>query len=81
MICFLQVIGWYGTVPDLVLVHVIYGLPVTTLIFRNCLAGIATQIINEAMTGAVVAALPTALICVFLGRYFTRGMLAGSVRG
>jgi len=152
LIRFLQMIGWYGTVPGLVLVHVIYGLPVTTLIFRNYFAGIPTEIIeaarvdgagvmqtfwrvilplappafvvvcifqftniwndflfgvtvvpspkyqpvtvapnnlsgsfsvdwNVVMAGAVVAALPTALIYIFLGRYFIRGMLAGSVKG
>jgi glucose/mannose transport system permease protein len=48
LIRFLQVIGWYGTVPGLVLVHVIYGLPVTTLIFRNYFAGIPTEIIEAA---------------------------------
>lgn len=152
LIRFLQAIGWYGKVPGLVLVHVIYGLPVTTLIFRNYFAGIPTEIIeaarvdgagvlqtfwrvimplsppafvvvcifqftniwndflfgvtvvpnpkaqpvtvalnnlsgsfsvdwNVVMAGAVVAALPTALIYIFLGRYFIRGLLAGSVKG
>lgn len=152
LIRFLQTIGWYGKVPGLVLVHVIYGLPVTTLIFRNYFAGIPTEIIeaarvdgagvlqtfwrvilplappafvvvcifqftniwndflfgvtivpspkyqpvtvalnnlsgsfsvdwNVVMAGAVVAALPTALIYIFLGRYFIRGLLAGSVKG
>ena len=33
------------------------------------------------MAGAVLAALPTALIYIFLGRYFVRGMLAGSMKG
>jgi glucose/mannose transport system permease protein len=33
------------------------------------------------MAGAVIAALPTALIYIFLGKFFVRGMLAGSVKG
>ena len=33
------------------------------------------------MAGAVVTALPTALIYVVLGRYFIRGLMAGSVKG
>jgi len=32
---FLQMINLYGTIPGLILVHVVYGLPITTLIFRN----------------------------------------------
>jgi glucose/mannose transport system permease protein len=152
LVRFLQMTGLYGKVPGLVLVHVIYGLPVTTLIFRNYFANIPTEIIeaarvdgagvlqtfwsvmlplappcfvvvaifqftniwndflfgvtvvpnpkaqpvtvalnnlsgsfsvdwNVVMAGAVVAALPTALIYILLGRYFIRGVLAGSVKG
>jgi glucose/mannose transport system permease protein len=33
------------------------------------------------MAGAVVAALPTAIIYVALGRFFIRGLMAGSVKG
>ena len=33
------------------------------------------------MAGAVIAALPTALVYIFLGRFFIRGMLAGSAKG
>lgn len=33
------------------------------------------------MAAAVIAALPTALVYVFLGRYFIRGLLAGSLKG
>jgi glucose/mannose transport system permease protein len=131
---------------------VIYGIPVTTLIFRNFYANIPTEMIEEArvdgaemwttftrimlplsapafvvvgifqftniwndflfgvtvvpnpaaqpvtialnnlsgsfsvdwnvvMAGAVVAALPTAVIYILLSRYFIRGLLAGSVKG
>jgi glucose/mannose transport system permease protein len=36
---------------------------------------------NVVMAGAVVAALPTAKIYILLGRFFIRGILAGSVKG
>lgn len=148
----LQVLGLYGTIPGLVLVHVIYGIPITTLIFRNYFAGVPTELLDAArvdgagvittflrvmlplsipafvvvgifqftniwndflfgvtvvpnpaaqpvtialnnlsgtfsvewnvvMAGAVVAALPTAIIYILLGRFFIRGILAGSVKG
>jgi glucose/mannose transport system permease protein len=152
LVRFLQSIHLYGTVPGLVLVHVIYGIPVTTLIFRNYFAGFPDELTeaarvdgagiirvftsimlplalpafvvvgifqftniwndflfgitvvqnptaqpvtvalnnlsgsfsvdwNVVMAGAVIAALPTALIYIFLGRYFVRGLLAGSLKG
>jgi len=152
LVRFLQIIHLYGTIPGLVLVHVIYGIPITTLMFRNYFAGVPTELIeaasvdgsglmmtfwkvmlplsvpafivvgifqftniwndflfgvtvvpnpaaqpitialnnlsgsfsvdwNVVMAGAVVAALPTALVYIFLGRYFVRGLLAGSVKG
>jgi glucose/mannose transport system permease protein len=152
LVRFLQLIGLYGTIPGLILVHVVYGLPITTLMFRNYFAGVPSELIeaarvdgagllrifwgvmlplsvpayvvvgifqftniwndflfgvtvvsnpaaqpitialnnlsgsfsvdwNVVMAGAVVAALPTALVYIFLGRYFVRGLLAGSVKG
>lgn len=36
---------------------------------------------NLPMAGALLAALPTLLVYIFLGRYFIRGLLAGSVKG
>jgi glucose/mannose transport system permease protein len=145
-------IGLYGGIPGLVVVHVIYGLPITTLIFRNYYAEVPTEMIeagaidgagffgvyrhivfpismpgfvvviiwqftqiwneflfavtltsgtkfepitvalsnlaggravqwNLPMAGAIMAALPTLLVYLFLGRYFIRGLLAGSVKG
>lgn len=148
---FIRSIGLYGSLWGLILVHVIYGLPITTLIFRNYYAEIPdemveagridgagffgiyrhivfplsvpgfvvviiwqfTQIWNEflfavtltspanqpvtvalaqlaggqavswnlPMAGALLAALPTLLVYILLGRYFIRGLLAGSVKG
>ena len=148
----LQRIELYGTIPGLVLVHVVYGIPITTLIFRNYYAGIPTELVDAAkidgasifgiytrillplslpgfvvvaiwqftsiwndflfaatvtsnpntqpvtvalnnlagsyivewnvqMAGALLAALPTLLVYIFLGRFFMRGLMAGALRG
>ncbi len=142
----------YGSIPGLILAHVIYGIPITTLIFRNYYAAIPTELIEAAridganifgiyryvlfpismpgfvvvmiwqftsiwndflfaatitsnparqpitvglnnlagsyivewnvqMAGALLAALPTLLVYIFLGRYFMRGLMAGSLKG
>lgn len=152
LIRFLQSLGWYGTIGGLIAVHVIYGIPITSLIFRNYYANLPSEIIeaarmdgagtlgafwrvilplsppafvvtgifqftniwndflfgvvivqnpkaqpvtialnnlsgsfsvdwNVVMAGAVIAALPTALIYILLGRYFISGLTAGSVKG
>lgn len=144
-------IGLYGTIQGLILVHIIYGIPITTLIFRNYYAAIPTELLEAAkvdgagflriyrsillplsasgfvvvliwqfnsvwndflfaatlttqanwpmtvalnnlagsfsvdwnvqMAGALLAAMPTLLIFIILGRYFVRGLLAGSLKG
>jgi glucose/mannose transport system permease protein len=53
--------------------------PVTVAL--NNMAG--SQIIswNLQMAGSFMAALPTLLVYIFLGRYFLRGLLAGSLKG
>lgn len=152
LIQFLQKVGLYGTIPGLAVVHIVYGLPITTLIFRNFFTGIPGELIEAArvdgagliqifrqimlplsvpafvvvgifqftniwneflfgltvitnparqpvtvalnnlsgsfsvswnimMAGAVIAALPTAIIYILLGKFFIRGMLAGSMKG
>jgi len=151
MIQFLRTIDLYNTIPGLILVHVVYGLPITTLMFRNFYANIPDSMIESAkidgasflgvfrhiiiplsitgfvvvaiwqftniwneflfavtvttgdkqpvmvalqnlsgsqivqwnvqMAGALLAALPTLLVYIFLGKYFVRGLLAGSVKG
>ena len=148
---FLRNTGLYGGLPGLILVHVVYGLPITTLIFRNFYGQIPddllesatidgagffgiygrlilplsvpafvvtviwqfTQVWNEflwavtltrpsaqpitvalanlaggqavqwnlPMAGSILAAVPTVVIYVLLGRYFIRGLLAGSLKG
>lgn len=41
-------IGMQGGLDGLILVHVIYGLPITTLIFRSYFAGISDELIDAA---------------------------------
>jgi glucose/mannose transport system permease protein len=151
LVKFMQYIRLYGDLPGLVLVHIIYGIPITTLIFRNYYAGIGTEIIeagridgaslmgiyshivfplsapsfavviiwqftqawneflfaviltnqshwpvtvalnnlagsqlvqwNVLMAATLLAALPTLLVYIFLGRFFLRGLMAGALKG
>ncbi|UNJ81454.1 carbohydrate ABC transporter permease (plasmid) [Bacillus sp. CMF21] len=151
MIQFLREIGLYNTIAGLVFVHVVYGIPITTLMFRNFYASIPDEMIESAkidgagfirifryimiplsitgfvvvaiwqftniwneflfavtittssqqpimvalqnlsgsqivqwnvqMAGALLAALPTLLVYIFLGKFFVKGLLAGSVKG
>ena len=148
----LQKMHLYGSLWGLIFVHVVYGIPITTLIFRNYYAEIPNELVEAAkidgagilgiyrhilfpismpgfvvvmiwqftsiwndflfgvivtsrpavqpitvalnnmagsyivewnvqMAGALMAAIPTLLIYVLLGRYFMRGLLAGSLKG
>jgi len=151
LVKFMQAIKLYGDLPGLVLVHIIYGIPITTLIFRNYYAGIGTEIVeagridgaglfgiyrfimfplsapsfavviiwqftqawneflfaviltnqshwpvtvalnnlagsqlvqwNVLMAATFLAALPTLLVYIFLGRFFLRGLMAGALKG
>jgi len=145
-------VKFYGSIPGLILAHVIYGIPITTLIFRNYYAAVPTELVEAAridganifgiyrhvlfplsipgfvvvmiwqftsiwndflfaatvtsnpatqpitvglnnlagsyivewnvqMAGALMTALPTLLVYIFLGRYFMRGLMAGSLKG
>ena len=42
----LNILGLYGTLPGLILAHVIYGIPITTLIFRNYYVAIPTELVE-----------------------------------
>ncbi|HXF85195.1 MAG TPA: carbohydrate ABC transporter permease [Anaerolineales bacterium] len=140
-----------GGIPALILTHIIYGIPITTLTFRNYYASLPQELLEAAkidgasmlgiyryillpisipsfvvvliwqftsawndflfavvltsnrswpitvalnnmagsqiiawnvqMAGALLAALPTLLVYIFLGQYFLRGLLAGSLKG
>lgn len=146
----MQAARLYGNLWGLVLVHVVYGIPITTLIFRNYFAGVPTEVVEAAhidgagffgiyrrvmlplavpgfvvvmiwqftsiwneflfaatltgprvwpvtvalqnlagsqivewnvqMAGATLAALPTLLVYIFLGRFFLRGLMAGALK-
>jgi len=148
---FLSNVGLYGGIPGLILIHVVYGIPICTLIFRNYFAAVPTELLEAAridgagvlgiflrimlpisipgfvvvmiwqftsiwneflfavtmtippqqpitvglvgltggllqhyevqMAGALLAALPTLVVYIVLGRYFVRGLLAGSLKG
>jgi glucose/mannose transport system permease protein len=151
LVKFMQYLKLYGDLPGLVLVHIIYGIPITTLIFRNYYTGISSEILeagridgaslmglyrfimlplsapsfavviiwqftqawneflfavvltnqknwpvtvalnnlagsqlvqwNVLMAATFLAALPTMLIYIFLGRFFLRGLMAGALKG
>lgn len=151
LVKFMEAIKLYGDLPGLVMVHIIYGIPITTLIFRNYYAGISSEILeagridgasllglyrhimfplsapsfavviiwqftqawneflfaviltnqshwpvtvalnnlagsqlvqwNVLMAATFMAALPTMLVYIFLGRYFLRGLMAGALKG
>jgi glucose/mannose transport system permease protein len=53
--------------------------PITVAL--NNLAGSLIVEWNVQMAGALLAALPTPLVHIFLGRYFMRGLMAGSLKG
>jgi glucose/mannose transport system permease protein len=53
--------------------------PVTVAL--NNTAGSFVTPYNEQMAAALLASLPTLVVYVFLGRYFVRGLLAGSLKG
>jgi len=148
----LSAVGLSGTMPGLIACHVIYGISITTLIFRNYYATVPNELIeasridganifstyfyvlfplslpgfvvvmiwqftqiwndflfavtvignpdrqpitvalnnlagsmivewNVQMAGALIAALPTLVVYIFLGRFFVRGLMAGSLKG
>ena len=53
--------------------------PITVAL--NNIAGSYSAEWNVQMAGALIAALPTLLVYIFLSRYFMSGLLAGSVKG
>jgi glucose/mannose transport system permease protein len=146
----LRTVGLYGSLAGLIVTHVIYGIPIVTLLFKNYYDQIDNAIVeaahidgagfftlffgiflpisapafvvvsiweftqvwnefmwgitltsqqsqpitvklsrlaggeavkwNEPMAGALIAAIPVLIIIIFLGKYFIRGLLAGSVK-
>ncbi|MDD4573325.1 MAG: carbohydrate ABC transporter permease [Sphaerochaeta sp.] len=148
----MNAIQLYGKLSGLIVTHIVYGLPISSLMFRNYYAkipdelveagmidglrlwGVFTKIVipislptmvvvliwqftsvwndflfavvltqrpsiqpitvalqnlagtqviewNVQMAGALIAALPTLFVYIFLGKYFIQGLLSGSVKG
>ena len=50
-----------------------------TVALRN-LSGSQIKEWNVVMAGAIIAAVPTLIVYIVMGRYFIRGLLAGSVK-
>jgi glucose/mannose transport system permease protein len=48
LIQFLEQIKLYGTIGGLIFVHVVYGLPICSLIFRNFFANIPDELVEAA---------------------------------
>jgi len=48
LVLVLQKLQLYGGIPGLILTHVVYGIPITTLIFRNYYAAVPTEVIEAA---------------------------------
>lgn len=46
LVVFMQRINLVGGIPGLILVHIVYGLPIATLIFRNYYAALPTELIE-----------------------------------
>jgi len=44
----LRFLGLFGTIPGLIITHIIYGIPITTLIFRNYYSTIPKELIEAA---------------------------------
>lgn len=151
LVTFMDQIGLYGSLPGLILTHVIYGIPITTLTFRNYYATVPGELVEAAkidgatmlgvyryillpismpafvvvliwqftsawndflfavvltnntnwpitvalnnmagsqiiawnvqMAGSFLAALPTLIVYILLGRYFLRGLMSGALKG
>lgn len=152
LVLMLQRVGLYGTLPGLIMVHCIFGIPITALLFRGYYAGIPNELIdaskidgcgffgiyryillpismpafavvllwqftsiwndfliglvvlssprmapvnvavqniagswsvewNVQMSAALIAAIPTVVVYLLLGKLFMRGLLAGSLKG
>jgi glucose/mannose transport system permease protein len=48
LVVVLRNIGLYSTIPGLILAHVVYGIPITTLMFRNYYVSIPDSLIESA---------------------------------
>ncbi len=151
LVQFMSWLGLAGGIPGLALAHIIYGIPITTLIFRGYYASVPNEMVEAAridgasliqtyvsiflplsvpafvvvliwqftaswndflfaviltnsanwpimvalnnmagsqiiawnvqMAGSFLAALPTLIVYIILGRYFLRGLMSGALKG
>ena len=152
MVLTLRAFGLYGTIPGLIFIHCVFGIPITALMFRTYYASVPDDLVdagkmdgcgffgiyrhillpiaapafavvllwqftsiwndfiiglvvlsnprlapvtvavqnlagsfttewNIQMSGALIAAAPTIIVYLLLGKLFMRGLLAGSVKG
>ncbi len=70
---------WNDFLFGIVIVPSPQAQPITVAL--NNLSGNYSVDWNVVMAGAIVSALPTALVYITLSRYFVRGLLAGSIKG
>jgi glucose/mannose transport system substrate-binding protein len=73
--------GWFDTFPQGLIDQLTYEGGIYSVPVNIHLAGGEAVKWNLPMAGAVIAALPPLLIYIILGRYFIRGLLAGSIKG
>jgi len=57
------------------------GQPVTVALNNLVNTSSGVKMYNQDMAAAIIAALPTIIVYVISGRYFVRGLMAGSVKG
>jgi glucose/mannose transport system permease protein len=57
------------------------GQPITVALNNIVNSSTGVKEYNLDMAAAIIAGLPTLLVYVFAGRYFVRGLTAGSVKG
>src|SRR6266540_3780413 len=79
MVRTVSVLGMQGGLDGLIMVHIIYGLPITVAL--NNIAGGQQVPFEQVMASALLASIPTLLVYILLGRFFMRGLMAGSLKG
>ena len=57
------------------------GAPMTVALNNLVSSSTGVKEYNVHFAGAIMAALPTLLVYIVAGRYFVRGLMAGSVKG
>ena len=58
-----------------------YSMPMTVALNNLVSSSTGVKEYNVHFAGAILAALPTLIVYIVAGRYFVRGLMAGSVKG